>query len=107
MGDVVFLARRTGRGRQPAEVEAVRDARDELTALIDEGRVLGALIVALARRAQVSLARGQSPATTLDELERAGLRQLARMTAAGVEARREALCPDGEVTRHAGHGAAA
>ena len=107
MGDVVFLALRTGRGRQPAEVEAVRDARDELTALIDEGRDLGALVVALARRAQVSLARGQSPAAALDELERAGLRQPAGAPPAGGAARREALCPDGEVTRHAGHGAAA
>jgi hypothetical protein len=107
MGDLVLLARRTGRGRQAADVEAVRDARDELTALIDEGRDLGALVVALARRAQVSLARGQSPADMLDELERAGLRQLARMTAAGVDARADALCPDGEAARHTGHGAAA
>ena len=32
MGTVIVLERRAGRGRQQAEVEVARDARDELTA---------------------------------------------------------------------------
>lgn len=107
MGTLVMLEARRGHGRQPAEVEAIRDARDELTALIGEGQDLGTALVAIARAAQVRLARGQSPATALDELERIGLRHIARMTAAAAAANTSALCPDGEVTRHAGHGRAA
>lgn len=107
MGAVITLEARRGRGRQPAEVEALRDARDELTALTDEGHELAMAIVAASRRAQVLLARGWSPATQLDELERLGLRHAARMTAAGVEARADSLCPDGATTRHGNHGRAA
>lgn len=103
---IIPIAHRGRSGRQPAAVEELRDARDELTALIDEGRELGGLVVTLSRRAQVSFARGGSPANDLDELERIGLRHLARMTAAGVEARADAVCPDGEVIRHIGHGIA-
>jgi hypothetical protein len=83
----------------------IDEGRLELRALIDEGRELGAALVAIARSAQVTLARGGSPATALDELERIGLRHLARMTAAGVDVREDARCPDGHVG--APHGRAA
>ena len=91
----VVAFRPSGRGRQPAEVEALRDARDELTALIDEGREVSLRGVALTRHAQVLLARGQSPATVLDELERLFVREANRMQAAGVAVRAESTCPDG------------
>lgn len=101
----VIAFRPAGRGRQPAAVEALRDDRDELTALMAEGRDLGRLIVALARQAQVLLARDQSPATVLDELERIGGRQTNRMTAAIAHAHVGDACMDGSVDL--GHGAAA
>lgn len=107
MGALVLLEARHGHGRQPAQIEAIRDARDELTALIVEGQDLGTALVTIARAAQIRLARGQSPATALDELERIGLRHIARMRAAAAAANASAPCPDGEVTRHAGHGRAA
>jgi hypothetical protein len=107
MGTVVAFERPCGRGRQPAEVEALRDARDELTALVDEGRELAAVLIVVARRAQVTLARGHSPATDLDALERLALRHQARLTAAAAELRADAVCPDGETGRRIGHGAAA
>lgn len=106
MTATVVAFRPSGRGRQPAEVEALRDARDELTALIDEGREVSLRGVALTRHAQVLLARGQSPATVLDELERLFVREANRMQAAGAAARSCLLCEDSDV-RHLGHGRAA
>ena len=95
MTATVVAFRPSGRGRQPAEVEALRDCRDELTALIDEGREVSLRGVALTRHAQVLLARGQSPATVLDELERLFVREANRMAAAGAAARADVSCPDG------------
>lgn len=106
MADVIQL-RPTGRGRQSAIVEELRDQRDELTAAIAEGAELAARIVALARTAQVRLARGVSPADLLDELERLGLRHAARMTAATAAMGAADICPDGAEERHSGHGRAA
>ena len=105
MGTIITLERAGGRGRQSAEVEALRDARDELVALTAEGLELALQITALARRAQVALARGWSPAQALDELERLGARHANRMAAAAAGA--DPVCPDGETVRHIGHGRAA
>jgi hypothetical protein len=105
MGTIITLERAGGRGRQPAEVEALRDARDELAALTAEGLEFALRITTLARQAQVALARGWSPAQALDELERLGTRHANRLTSAEVEV--TPLCPDGETVRHLGHGRAA
>ena len=105
MGTIITLERARGRGRQSAEVEALRDARDELAALTAEGLELAQRITALARQAQVAMARGWSPAQALDELERLGTRHANRMTAAAADA--APVCPDGETVRHLGHGRAA
>lgn len=102
---VIPIERGSGRGRQPVQVERLRDVRDELTALMDEGRELGLLIVELARRAEALLARGQSPASVLDQLEHVGNRQANRMTAAIAQARLDDPCMDGAA--EPGHGAAA
>lgn len=107
MTATVVAFRPSGRGRQSAEVEALRDARDELTAVLDEGAELASLIVAVSRRAQVALGRGWSPANHLDELERLGLRHAARMAAASAQSNAGASCPDGVTVRHIGHGHAA
>lgn len=106
MGTVVAL-RASGRGRQPAVIEELRDQRDELVALTDEGLELAARIVTLARHAQVRLARGVSPADLLDELERLGVRHGCRLTAAAAALRAGEVCPDGETRRHVGCGRAA
>lgn len=101
----VIALRPSGRGRQPIAVEVARDSRDELTALMAEGRELGQVLVALARRAQVLLARGQSPATVLDHLEHLGNRQTNRMTAAIAQSHVADACMDG--IHELGHGRAA
>lgn len=105
MGTVIVLERRAGRGRQPAEVEVARDARDELTACRAETAERYARLLAGARRAQVSLAAGRSAAEVLDAMERdlvRGLNQLAAAAAAD-----DAICLDGETRRHVGCGQAA
>jgi hypothetical protein len=106
MGDLLPI-RTSGRGRQSAIVEELRDQRDELTAAIAEGAELAARIVTLARTAQVRLVRGVSPADLLDELERVGLRHASRMTAAAAAMGADDICPDGAEERHSGHGRAA
>lgn len=85
----------------------VDDMRDELAALLAEGRELAGELVTVSRAAQVRLARGQSPADLLDRLERLGTRHAARMAAAAVESHQGELCPDGQTVRHLGHGRAA
>ena len=104
---VIQIGARRGRGRQPREVEDLRDAREELAALVAEGRELADRIVAVSRRAERNLARGWSAANDLDELERLGLRHQARMASAGAAARVGAICPDGQTERHVGCGRAA
>jgi len=83
------------------------DLRDELAALVAEGRELADRIVAVSRRAERNLSRGWSAAGDLDELERLGLRHQARMASAGAAARVGAICPDGQTERHVGCGRAA
>jgi uncharacterized membrane protein len=85
----------------------VRDLRDEITALVAEGRELADGLLALARQAQSLRARGWSDANVLDEIERLALRHGARMAAAAAGAHQADLCPDGENVRHIGHGRAA
>lgn len=106
MGDVVAI-RASGRGRQPAAVEVLRDQRDELVALTDEGLELAARLVAISRRAQARVARGVSPADLLSEIETLAIRSGIRLTSAAIELRSGEVCPDGIEDRHAGHGAAA
>jgi uncharacterized membrane-anchored protein len=101
----ITAIRSSGRGRQSTIVERLRDDRDELVALMDEGRELGLLIVALARRAQTLIAIGQSAATILDQLEHIGSRQANRMTAAIAHAHVGDACMDG--SDELGHGRAA
>lgn len=79
--EVVYLVQR-GSGRRPADVEYLRDVRDELAALIAEGRDLAVAVIALTRRARARLAAGLSPAPELDEIERLETRQASRLDAA-------------------------
>lgn len=78
-----------GRGRPStsrlAEMRAViEDLRDELQVSIDERRAFASTALAAARRSQVALANGHSPATLLDQLERAAIREGMRALNAGV-----------------------
>ena len=102
---VIQLKRSRGRGRQPAEVELVRDTRDELTAFLAETAERYARLLATARQAQRHLARGWSPANALDDMERDLVRGLNQVAAAAVQA--APICPDGADVRHIGHGRAA
>lgn len=79
-----------GRGRPShtrlAEMrDLIADLRDELQASLDERRAFASLALAAARRSQVALANGHSPATLLDALERAAVREGIRALAAGVD----------------------
>lgn len=79
-----------GRGRPSASRlsdmrDLIEDLRDELQASIDERRAFAATALAAARRAQVLLANGMSPATLLDGLERAAMREGMRAMSAGVD----------------------
>lgn len=79
-----------GRGRPSnTRIAAMRalieDLRDELQVSIDERRAFAAVALAAARRSQVALANGHSPATLLDELERAAIREGIRALNAGVD----------------------
>lgn len=65
--------------------DLVCDLRDELQASIDERRAFASDTLATARRAQVMLAHGHSPATLLDALERAAVREGIRILAVGVD----------------------
>lgn len=104
---VIPIQRQTGRGRQPAIVERLRDDRDELVALTAEAIDLAGRLVVISRRAQVRLARGISPADLLDDIERMALRYGIQATAAAAALRADDVCPDGADVRHSGHGAAA
>lgn len=104
---IVPLRRARGRqGRQSAAIELTRDLRDEVTALADDGRDFASLVLRLSRLAQTRHAAQLGLAELLDELERIALRHSAQMTAAGVHARADRACLDGEA-RGAGHGRAA
>lgn len=78
-----------GGRNQPEVVSVTRrdwdELRAELRASIDERRAFASVTLAAARRAQVSLANGRSPATLLDELERAAVREGIRALNAGID----------------------
>jgi hypothetical protein len=79
-----------GRGRPSASRlgemrELIEDMRDELQASLDERREFATFALAVARRSQVALANGHSPASLLDELERRSIREGLRILSAGVE----------------------
>lgn len=79
-----------GRGRPSlsklGEMRAlIEDLRDELSSSIEERRTFAADMLADSRRAQVLLANGRSPATLLDEMERAAIREGIRALNAGVD----------------------
>lgn len=112
---VIQIARARGRGRQPAAVEAVREARDELRVVAEEALDFAVVAVHLARRIQVSLASGRLGliGDFADELERIGNHATVRAKAAAVIARvRQAeannACPDEySLVAEPGHGVAA
>lgn len=84
-----------GRGRPShTRLDALRalveDLRDELQASLDERRAFASVVLATARRSQVALANGHSPATLLDGLERAAVREGIRAMSAGVDDREPA-----------------
>jgi hypothetical protein len=107
MGAIVPFERTRGRGRQSAEVEALRDARDEAVARELERRDRAAAGLALVRRAQQHAARGWATADVLEVLEAHFLRDGNQAVAALAAMRADAVCPDGETVRHLGHGRAA
>lgn len=79
-----------GRGRPStsrlAEMRAlIEDLRDELAVSVAERRAFATETLAAARRAQVMLANGHSPASLLDGLERAAVREGLRALNAGVD----------------------
>lgn len=102
---VIPIQRGSGRGRQPAEVEALRDLRDELTALVLEDLDHARQLLALARTAMRQVAKSQSPSTTLVELETLILRLTYQRKSAESALRADEACPDGLVG--APHGVAA
>lgn len=102
---VIPITRSAGAGRQPVEIEQLRDNRDELRAVVLEGVELAARLLLIVRRAERTLAAGRSCATDLDELERLALRHGTRMAAAAIDANE--ICPDGATVRHIGCGMAA
>lgn len=61
------------------------ELRAELRASVDERRAFASLALAAARRSQVALANGHSPASLLDSLERAAVREGIRALNAGVD----------------------
>jgi hypothetical protein len=104
---VIPITRSAGRGRQPVQVEQLRDTRDELRALVLEGVELAARLLLIIRRAERTLAGGRSCATDLDELERLALRHGTRMAAAAIDADLVNDCPDAVEHRALNHGRAA
>lgn len=95
------------RGRLPADVERLRDLEVEVIALADDGRDFAGAVRHLSRIAQLQLVAGQSPATTLDRLERLAARQETTLAALAARARAEQRpCPDVEGPE-IGHGRAA
>lgn len=80
------------------------ETRVELAALIGEAHAASRRRLDIIRVAQRTLARGSSPATALDELERLELQTLIRLTAAGVTPVIHESCVDERVP---GHGVAA
>lgn len=53
--EVIPLERASGVGRQPAAVEALRDARDEITALMAEARAFASEVRAVCRRLELAV----------------------------------------------------
>lgn len=106
-GRVIPIARGVGRGRQPVEVEQLRDARDELRAMVLEGVELAARLLLVVRRAERAVAAGRSCATDLDELERLANRHSTRMAAAAIDAGLTSHCPDTAEHGALNHGRAA
>jgi hypothetical protein len=53
------LTRPTGKGRQPALVEHLRDLQDEITALLAEREIVGTEIEALSRRMEMAIMAGR------------------------------------------------
>ena len=107
--------RPSGRGRQPAVVEAIRDERDELRVVAEEALDFAVAAVHLVRRLQTALSahRYGLVAEYSMDIERLGTQAANRAKAAATVARvRQAeangACPDEHVlVPSPGHGAAA
>lgn len=112
---VIQIARARGRGRQPASIEATREARDELRIVAEEALDFAVSAVHVARRIQVALAAGRLGliADFADELERIGNHATVRAKAAAAiakvrQAEANQACPDEHsLVAMPGHGAAA
>lgn len=110
----VVAFRAEGRGRQPAAVEQLRDARDELRVVAEEALDFAVTAVHLARRIQTALLEGRLGllAGYADELERDGNQATNRAKSAAAiakvrQAEANGTCPDRSLVVEPGHGAAA
>lgn len=102
---VIPMERARRSGRQPAEVEAMRDLREELTALLAEDLDHARELLALTRSAMRAVADGRSPGTQLDAIERLVHRLTYQRKSAANALVGDVDCPDWIAA--VGHGAAA